>query len=167
MTEGAQFDLYVLDVVMPDMSGIDLGMKLRELGQYGAIVYLSVSPEYAVESYAVRAFYYLMKPVDSTQLYHVLDQALVALDRKKAACVTVKTLRTSFQEETAQLLTDPRFFQSGASFIVNLHYVAAVEKSALRMDSGELVPLARGRSSRAKQQWREYWLDRPAEDSFE
>lgn len=200
--EGEQFDLYVLDVVMPEMSGIDLGMKLRELGQYGAIVYLSVSPEYAVESYAVRAFYYLMKPVDSAQLYHVLDQAFAALDRKKAACVTVKTreglvlapldrilyveltnrvvryhlsnethvdsltVRTSFQEETAQLLTDPRFFQSGASFIVNLHYVAAVEKSSLRLDNSAQVPLARGRASRARQQWQEYWLDQSAETPF-
>ena len=48
--EEERFDLYVLDVVMPDLSGIDLGVKLRELGHYGAIVYLSISPEYAVES---------------------------------------------------------------------------------------------------------------------
>ena len=52
--EEEHFDLYVLDVVMPGLSGIDLGVKLRELGRYGAIVYLSISPEYAVESYAAR-----------------------------------------------------------------------------------------------------------------
>ena len=62
------------------MSGIDLGVKLRELGHYGAIVYLSISPEYAVESYAARAFYYLMKPVEPAKLYQVLDQAAAALE---------------------------------------------------------------------------------------
>lgn len=52
--EGACFDLYVLDVVMPEVSGIELGVKLRELGRSGAIIYLTISPEYAVDSYAAQ-----------------------------------------------------------------------------------------------------------------
>ena len=95
--EEERFDLYVLDVVMPGLSGIDLGLKLRELGSYGAIVYLSISPEYAVDSYAARAFYYLMKPVESAKLFHVLDQAAASLEKRRASCVTVKTShRASF-----------------------------------------------------------------------
>ncbi len=185
--EEERFDLYVLDVVMPDLSGIDLGVKLRELGHYGAIVYLSISPEYAV-------------PVEPAKLYQVLDQAAAALEKRRASCVTVKTreglvlvpldrimyvelsnrvvryhlsnntlvdsltVRTSFQEETAQLLSDSRFFQSGASFAVNLYYVAAVERSSLKLDNGERVPLARGRASLMKQRWSDYWLGGQAEE---
>ena len=67
--EGACFDLYVLDVVMPEVSGIELGVKLRELGRSGAIIYLTISPEYAVDSYAAQAFYYLMKPVEPERLW--------------------------------------------------------------------------------------------------
>ena len=199
--EEEHFDLYVLDVVMPGLSGIDLGVKLRELGRYGAIVYLSISPEYAVESYAARAFSYLMKPVEPAKLFHVLDQAAASLEKQKASCVTVKTreglvlvpldrimyvelnnravryhlsnntmvdsltVRTSFQEETAQLLSDARFFQSGASFAVNLYYVSAVERSSLRMDNGDRVPLARGRTALVKQRWSDYWLGGQSEDS--
>lgn len=89
--EGACFDLYVLDVVMPEVSGIELGVKLRELGRSGAIIYLTISPEYAVDSYAAQAFYYLMKPVEPERLYQVLDQAVAALEKRKAASITVKT----------------------------------------------------------------------------
>lgn len=85
------FDLYVLDIVMPGLSGIDLGVRLRELYSGGTIVYLTVSPEYAVDSYAARAFYYLMKPVEPAELFQVLDLAAAALEKRKAACVAVRT----------------------------------------------------------------------------
>lgn len=76
---------------MPGLSGIDLGVRLRELYSGGAIIYLTISPEYAVDSYAARAFYYLMKPADPAELFRVLDLAAVALEKRKAACVAVRT----------------------------------------------------------------------------
>lgn len=85
------FDLYVLDIVMPGLSGIDLGVRLRELYADGTIIYLTISPEYAVDSYAARAFYYLMKPAEPDKLFPVLDQAVAALEKKRAACVAVRT----------------------------------------------------------------------------
>ncbi len=88
--EHGDFDIYLLDVVMPQMSGIELGIALRALGSTGAIVYLTISPEYAVDSYAARAFYYLIKPPDPAQLFQVLDQAAVELEKRKVACITVK-----------------------------------------------------------------------------
>jgi len=84
------FDLYVLDIVMPGLSGIDLGVRLRELYSGGVIIYLTISPEYAVDSYAARAFQYLMKPVAPERLFRELDQAASVLEKQKAACVTVR-----------------------------------------------------------------------------
>ena len=89
--EGGGFDLCVLDIVMPEFSGIDLGVRLRELGFDGAIIYLTVSPEYAVDSYAARAFDYLMKPVEPERLFAALDQAAAALEKRRTACVAVRT----------------------------------------------------------------------------
>ena len=89
--ENGPFDLYLLDVVMPGLSGIGLGVRLRETGGSGTIIYLSISPEYAVDSYAARAFYYLMKPLEKEQLFQVLDQAIEEMEKQRSACVTVKT----------------------------------------------------------------------------
>ena len=55
------FDLYILDVIMPKMNGIELGLKLRSINSDGVIIYLTTSRDYAVESYLVQAFYYLLK----------------------------------------------------------------------------------------------------------
>ena len=83
------FDLYVLDIVMPGLSGIDLGVRLRELYSDGDIIYLTISPEYAVDSYAARAFYYLMKPVEPDKLFQVLDQAVAALEKFSPPIITI------------------------------------------------------------------------------
>lgn len=189
------FDLYVLDIVMPGLSGIDLGVRLRELYSDGDIIYLTISPEFAVDSYAARAFYYLMKPAEPDKLFQVLDQATAAMEKRRTACVAVRrkdglervrldeilyaelsgravryhlvngtsldsvTVRAPFQEETAPLLADRRFFLCGASFVVNLFYVTAVEKGFLRLDGGARVPLARGLTAQAKRRWSDYWLN--------
>ncbi len=89
--EAGDFDLYVLDVVMPGLSGIQLGMRLREVGSVSPIIYLTVSPEYAVDSYATRAFHYLMKPVQPETLFQVMDEAVAALEKKREACIAVKS----------------------------------------------------------------------------
>lgn len=88
---GEGFDLYVLDVIMPRLSGIDLGVKLREAGCGAPIIYLTGSPDYAVDSYLAEAFYYLLKPVEPERFYEILDKASLLLEKKKAASVQVKT----------------------------------------------------------------------------
>jgi len=74
-----RFDLYILEMMLPDQSGLDLGMALRDRDREGLLIYLTDSREYAVESYLVRAFDYLLKPVETARLYWMLDQAVARL----------------------------------------------------------------------------------------
>ncbi len=96
------FDLYILDVIMPKMNGIELGLKLRSINSDGVIIYLTTSRDYAVESYLVQAFYYLLKPVDKTAFYTVLDKAVSMLEKQSMASIEVRTAngirRLSFDE---------------------------------------------------------------------
>lgn len=57
------FDLYLLDVVMPHMTGVDLARRIRERKERAEILFLTVSKEYAVEAFSVKASGYLIKPV--------------------------------------------------------------------------------------------------------
>ncbi len=91
LEKGKDFDLYLLDVLMPGKNGIEAGKELRSLGRKGAIIYLTTSPDYAVDSYQTQAFYYLLKPVDRDQLFEVLDRAVDALDKRKNQTVIVST----------------------------------------------------------------------------
>ena len=56
------FDLYLLDIVMPEMDGIDLGMELRKSDENGVIIYLTTSPDFALQGYQTKAASYLLIP---------------------------------------------------------------------------------------------------------
>ena len=74
VADGLRFDVYILDVVMPDMNGIHLARLLRGMDGAGRIIFLTSSRDYAVDSYEVGAFYYLMKPVQREKLFALLDE---------------------------------------------------------------------------------------------
>ena len=86
------FDLYILDILMPELSGIDTGRRLRALGKGGEIIYLTSSNDFAADSYNVRAFFYLLKPVNEGKLFQVLDGAVENLKRRRSSAVVVTTV---------------------------------------------------------------------------
>ncbi len=78
------FDLLILDVLMPEQSGMDLAHAVRAQGNGLPIVFLTASPEFAVESYRVQAQDYLLKPVTRDALFAMLDvqvQRMAAQER--------------------------------------------------------------------------------------
>ena len=88
------FDLYVLDILMPEHDGIETGRRLRPAGDRGEIIYLTNSNDFAADSYDVRAFFYLLKPVAKDKLFHVLDEAVKKHSRQrqqKSKCIIVAT----------------------------------------------------------------------------
>ena len=67
------FDLYLLDVIMPDENGISLGHKIRKFDKGGAIFYLTSSLDYAIDAFDTKAVQYLTKPVSKVKLFNALD----------------------------------------------------------------------------------------------
>lgn len=89
--ETGGFDLYLLDIIMPGLDGIQTGRQLRELGNGGEIVYLTISPDYAVDSYSVHAFFYLLKPIEKERLFEVLDAAFEKLNERRSKAILITT----------------------------------------------------------------------------
>lgn len=85
------FDLYILDILMPSLSGIEIGRRLRALADEGEIIYLTNSNDFAADSYDVRAFFYLLKPVEKSKLFQVLDKAVERRNWRQSSAVVVTT----------------------------------------------------------------------------
>ena len=68
------FDIILLDIVMPLMNGIDTAAQIRKNDKSVTLVFLTSSPEFAIESYSVHANGYLLKPIDKEKLYACLDE---------------------------------------------------------------------------------------------
>lgn len=83
------FDIIFLDVLMPLVNGIETAAEIRQQDKSVKIVFLTSSPEYAVDSYRVKANNYLLKPLESQKLFACLDE-LTEEVRQQAKTVMVK-----------------------------------------------------------------------------
>jgi len=73
---GADFDLYLLDVVMPKMNGIELAAQIRRQNRRAPIVFITSSSSHAIEGYRVNATGYLLKPLSSEDFTNELTRLL-------------------------------------------------------------------------------------------
>lgn len=163
------FDLLFLDIYMDGLSGMDAARRLRDMGCRIPLVFLTSTPDFAVESYEVRADGYLLKPPDREKLSGVLERALAARERPRVSlrcgrehryfyldeilCAESRNstvfLRmadgseTSLKSKLDQIeaaLADPRFLRCHQSFLVNMDYIADVDGD-FRLKNGVTVPV--------------------------
>lgn len=74
-------DLIFLDIIMPLLNGIETAKELRNNNQIVPIIFLTTSKEFAVDSYEVKAFHYLIKPIMEEKLFTVLDDFLITFEK--------------------------------------------------------------------------------------
>ncbi len=86
MVQGGS-DIYILDIIMPEINGIELGKELKKLHEGETfIIYITSSREFALESYSVKAFSYLLKPVMKETLFKELDECRLYIKKTMRRC---------------------------------------------------------------------------------
>ncbi|MDE6874859.1 MAG: LytTR family DNA-binding domain-containing protein [Lachnospiraceae bacterium] len=167
------FDILLLDVEMPEMSGIELAKLIRKENRAVQIIFITGYYEYFSDGFDVSALHYLIKPVDGGKLHPVLDRAAANLrDRERAVFVStaegefkvlladilyleaqkvyvvVHTVTGDYRTRIAlsrfAALLDGTFFKVHRSYIVALKYVVKITRSEVTMVSGDTVPVSRG-----------------------
>lgn len=93
--DGRDYDLLLLDMLMPGINGMQAAREIRERNRQIEIVFLTSSPEYAVESYSVRAHFYLLKPATEQKLFPILDRLAADFKRPEDA-LRIKTQASVF-----------------------------------------------------------------------
>lgn len=89
--EAESFHLYILDIVMPMINGLELGREIRRLDREAQIIYATTEPQFALQAYAASPINYLMKPIDRQQLFDTLALAISKADLAEEQTFTVKT----------------------------------------------------------------------------
>ena len=156
-------DIIMLDMIMPLVNGMDTARELRQSDTAVRLVFLTSSPEFALESYEVRAFDYLLKPVTYERVAQLLDE----LSSLHPAATDELVIKTSFGYHALRLsdieyaearnkhvifrLRDGRdieaqnatFFKCHRSYQVNLRNIDHFNRTEIVMRSGACIPLAR------------------------
>ena len=167
--EGAHFDIVFLDIYLQDAMGNELAHKLRAMGYQGKIVFLTASPDFAIESYDVAASGYLLKPISYDRLKAVVDRITENFDPntyqiRHRSTVTMIAHRDILYIESSNSkcmihtvsgrvhtayktlntiekeLNDSCFLRCHQSFLVNMDHVQQIGKEFL-LSNGETIPI--------------------------
>ena len=171
--EKQPYDLVFLDIEMPEMDGITLAKKLRELSKELNIVFLTGHVEYALEGYEVNALRYLTKPVREDKLLEVLryvsdkltenHKLKIRLDgedtfidvndiiyleaQNQYIMIYTKMgdflVRYNISDYEAELSKDG-FFRVHRSYLIALSKVKKIGKTDVVMEGDKTVPVSRG-----------------------
>lgn len=82
---GRPFDILFLDMLMPGQNGISVAKEIRSHNKDVKIIFLTTSPEFAVQSYAVDAFYYQLKPISEKHFFMLMDSVLTACAKNESS----------------------------------------------------------------------------------
>lgn len=164
-------DLLLLDIEMKKLNGMELAKKLRADGDMLPIVFITGYSDYMNDGYEVEALHYLLKPVDKTKLFSVLDRYInrhtfkneimlfcegktlhISSDAIMYCEAVGKKTHAHTKEQTlicdtgissmAKSLSDT-FTICHRSYIVNLRFVRSIDKTVITLDNGETIPLSR------------------------
>ncbi|MGN0707901.1 MAG: LytR/AlgR family response regulator transcription factor [Faecalibacterium sp.] len=167
--DGKSFQVVFLDIYMGDSMGNEIAHKLRGMGYQGEIVFLTSSPDFAIESYEVEARGYLLKPLDYNKLKRVMDRITQSVPSKAYQILQRTTVTMLAYSEILYIesinskcflhtksgetytiyktlntieteLGDQRFLRCHQSFLVNMDHIRQMGKHCV-LSNGELVPI--------------------------
>ena len=171
--EEKDFDILLLDVEMPGMSGVELAREVRRDNSAVQIIFITGYYEYFGDGFDVSALHYLIKPVDAGRLCPVLDRAADNLAYRERSVlisaadgsvkvpladiryvesenvyIVVHTVHGDYRTRMAlrkfEEQLDETFFKVHRSYLVNLRYVKMITRKDAVMEGGGVVPLSRG-----------------------
>lgn len=117
-------DIAILDVMMPDMDGMDIGAAIRRRHDSTALIFISSSLDYAIEAFSFNAVHYLPKPVKMQDLLEALQRAAEPL----------------LSNERKMIMLNPR---AGVFRNVDIHLIDYIESQGYRRivhAGGEMIP---------------------------
>lgn len=89
------FDVLILDIDMPQMSGFDIAKAVRELSNQPYVIFVTAKHELVYDSFEYQPFYFICKRIESdlrTDLRHVIDKLRPLLKQNKTLRITDNTL---------------------------------------------------------------------------
>lgn len=177
-------DLFILDISMKKMSGIEVSKKLRALDYQGEIIFLTAFKEFVFDGYEVHAFNYLLKPIDSTLLRRCLNEISM---KKHSSCHVYKNNKhemisipysdiifCSVNRHYVDITTKDKvyiqhidlsdllkvlpneFVQVHRSYIVNMSHVFSITHNRIHLSSNAVVDIGRTYASSFKKEFLKY-----------
>lgn len=185
LERGAKFHILFLDVMMPELNGIQLATAIRAKQSDVQIVFASSNREMALYGYEVAALRYLAKPLEEEKLREALlfcyraersKQGLLlptARGSRKFAIDEIVYVETwgrgvrlileDGQEEVGMKISDleallpsHQFVQCHRTLLVNLAFVRYLRYCELELKTGSILPISKYRQNATREKLLNY-----------
>lgn len=187
LKENHFYDIYVIDIEMPEMNGIELGKTIKKMKPDARVIFVTSYTRYAIESYEIDAYQYILKDKLEERLPRTLkklfdeeetddsyytiatesrfekfrfkDIIWIYRDEKNAVFVTEekKYKQRSTLNEVFSRLPQDEFLFVERGTIVNLRHVCGIDKNEILLTNGERVVAGRKHAKNVKERAALYW----------
>ena len=96
--ETETFHIFLLDMVMPMINGLELGRSIRRIDTDAQIIYITAEPGYALDAYAIHPLHYLLKPVTAKVLLEAVSKVEDGIRKEQAEEIA----RRKYHEEMGE-----------------------------------------------------------------
>lgn len=97
------YDIVLLDIMLPQMNGMEAAVKLRELDETITIIFVTNMAQFAVRGYEVNAFDFVVKPVSYSNFSLKLQRVLNKLSKRRETDVIVSTSEGIFRIASSRI----------------------------------------------------------------
>lgn len=171
------FDLIILDIQMRNQNGMELARQIRRADPQVPLLFLTATKEYVFEGYEVNALRYLIKPIQPSQLFAILDEiqastkrsillngnridlnALVYVEAEAHYCHLVfedHRQKEKIGIRELKTMLDDSFVMIHRSYLVNIAKVDQIRREELSAGSFTL-PVARSQLKTVSEAFIEY-----------
>lgn len=146
--EKTRYQILISDVDMPEMNGIEMGKKARERDPNIYIVFLTAYMEYAVESYRMEAYQYILKGDIEKRLPEVMGRLLDIVRKHsiKYCYIGADTQRVKMCEDDIIHILKAKGTKYTRFFTVEgeVRERIGIEKAFEKLDNDEFIMVDRG-----------------------
>lgn len=75
--EMTRYDIFILDIEMPGITGIELGRRIKEKDEDAVIIYVTSYQDYAFDAMQIEIAGFILKPSDEGRFTRVMDRAVM------------------------------------------------------------------------------------------
>lgn len=145
-----QFDLYIIDVYMPRMGGLDLITKLKEIQPLAVIVVTTgySSIDIAIKAIRTGAYHYLTKPIQADELLKVVESGIQhATELGETTSSSADSVSSQIEKQSDMLLLRGFTYEQAKEFksigtVVEYQYGDTIP---LNEDQGSMIFVENGR----------------------
>ena len=90
---GIFFDLYILDVLFPKGTGLEIALSIRKHQDDATVIFVTISPDFSLAAFEVLASRYLLKPLKRDALFEAIEYACLQINLQENKKFPFKTVQ--------------------------------------------------------------------------